>query len=107
MQILCKVLAGCSDVRCPVCGQGFSVYWTRNREVSLVEQREALQNVLRAQHLTLEATDIHAAAFETPDTPVSLPPRRRASDRLPERVPERTTERAPASVPAPTLAISA
>ncbi len=30
MQILCKASAGDCDVSCPVCGQGFQIYWTRS-----------------------------------------------------------------------------
>ena len=75
MQMLCKVLAGFSDVRCPICGQGFSVYWTRSREITRTEQRESLQNVLRAQHTSTDSGDIHDAAFELPDIPVALPRR--------------------------------
>lgn len=75
MQMLCKVSVGFSDVRCPVCNQGFLVYWTRSREVSRAEQRHALQVTLREQHVTLDSTDIHAAAFKVPDTPMALPKR--------------------------------
>lgn len=75
MQMLCKVSVGFSDVRCPVCNQGFLVYWTRSREISRAEQRQALQAELRQQHLSLDSTDIHAAAFKLPDTPMPLPKR--------------------------------
>lgn len=81
MQMLCKVSVGFSDVRCPVCNQGFLVYWTRSREISRAEQRQALQTALREQHLTLDTTDIHAAAFKLPDTPMALP------KRVPETMP--------------------
>ena len=75
MQMLCKISVGCSDVRCPVCNQGFLVYWTRSREISRAEQRQALQVALREQHATPDANDIHAAVFNLPDTPMPLPRR--------------------------------
>ncbi len=75
MQMLCKVAAGFSDVRCPVCGQGFLVYWTRSREISRAEQRQSLGEALRSQHVTSDAADIHAPAFQLPDTPLPLPRR--------------------------------
>ncbi len=84
MQMLCKVSAGFSDVRCPVCGQGFLVYWTRQREVTRAEQRGALQTALRALHTGLDGTsgaDIHPPAFQLPDTPLPLP------QRLPQGLP--------------------
>jgi len=30
MQITCKASEGDCDVSCPVCGQGFQIYWTRS-----------------------------------------------------------------------------
>ncbi len=75
MQMLCKVAADLSDVRCPVCGQAFMVYWTRSREISRAEQRQSLGEALRGQHVTSDAGDIHAPAFQLPDTPLALPRR--------------------------------
>ena len=75
MQMLCKVAVGFSDVRCPVCGQGFLVYWTRSREITRYEQRQALQQCLREQHAGKDTADIHAPAFQLPDTPAALPQR--------------------------------
>lgn len=72
MQMLCKVAAGFSDVRCPICGQGFLVYWTRSREITRYQQRVALQQSLREQHVTADTADIHAPAFQLPDTPATL-----------------------------------
>lgn len=74
MQMLCKVSAGFSDVRCPVCGQGFQVYWTRQRELSRAEQRDALQRSLREQHLSTETSDAHPATFQLPDVPAAAMP---------------------------------
>ena len=76
MQMLCKVSTLFSDVRCPVCGQGFLVYWTRQRAGECEEQRQTLQLVLRAQHGALDTADAHAPAFQVADTPAAAPQRR-------------------------------
>ena len=75
MQMLCKASSVLHDVQCPICGDGFLVYWTRNREVSRAEQRDALQQVLREQHLRMTPGEQHAVSFQVPDTPMP-PPRR-------------------------------
>ncbi len=87
MQMLCKVSAGFSDVRCPVCGQGFLVYWTRQREIPRAEQRQALQTALRGLHAGLDSAhgtdgaDMHPPTFHLPDVPMPLP------QRLPQAMP--------------------
>ena len=67
MQMLCKVSSAFSDVRCPVCGQGFMVYWTRLAAKNRDEQRHVLLNGLRDQHTTAGAEDVHPAAFHIGD----------------------------------------
>ena len=67
MQMLCKVSNGFSDVRCPVCGQGFLVYWTRLQAKQRGEQRQSLMDGLRLQHVTTSTTDAHPAAFHLAD----------------------------------------
>ena len=67
MQMLCKVSNVFSDVRCPVCGQGFLVYWTRMQAKHRDEQRERLADGLRAQHASVANSDAHPAAFHLPD----------------------------------------
>lgn len=63
MQMLCKVSNVFSDVRCPVCGQGFLVYWTRIAATSRDEQRQVLLEGLRAHHETVSSSDAHPPAF--------------------------------------------
>jgi len=75
MQMLCKVSTVFSDVRCPVCGQGFLVYWTRTRSGNREEQRMTLQHVLREQHTGADGADAHAPAFHISDTPAAVPSR--------------------------------
>lgn len=47
MQILCKASQSDCDVSCPVCGQGFQIYWTRSfsgERSTRVEVQQALLN---------------------------------------------------------------
>ena len=67
MQMLCKVSNVFSDVRCPVCGQGFLVYWTRLQAKQRGEQRQTLMEGLRLQHATVNSADAHPAAFHLAD----------------------------------------
>ena len=68
MQMLCKVSNVFSDVRCPVCGQGFLVYWTRVAATSREQQRQFLLTGLRAHHEgAATSSDVHAPAFHLSD----------------------------------------
>lgn len=68
MQMLCKVSNVFSDVRCPVCGQGFLVYWTRIAATSREQQRRFLLEGLRAHHVdAVSSSDAHAPAFHLSD----------------------------------------
>ncbi len=74
MQMLCKVSNVFSDVRCPVCGQGFLVYWTRVAAREREEHRQSLMEGLRVQHGTGNSADAHPAAFHLPDGVTSRAP---------------------------------
>lgn len=63
MQMLCKVSSPFADVNCPICGQGFMVYWTRKRAGEREEQQANLQLALREQHGALSSSEAHAPAF--------------------------------------------
>ncbi len=67
MQMLCKVSAAFGDVCCPVCGQGFLVYWTRLAAKNRDEQRHSLLNGLREQHTLSDGEEAHPAAFHLAD----------------------------------------
>ena len=67
MQMLCKVSNVFSDVRCPVCGQGFLVYWTRLQAKQRGEQRQTLMEGLRLQHTSVTTAEAHPAAFHLAD----------------------------------------
>lgn len=73
MHMLCKVSSHFSDVDCPTCGQGFMVYWTRQRAGERDAQRQTLQNLLREQHTASSSADAHAPAFQMPDAPLAAP----------------------------------
>lgn len=66
MQMLCQVSAAFSDVTCPVCGQGFMVYWTQEAGKSRRELREGVLAGLRQQHGAVASADAHAPAFNLP-----------------------------------------
>lgn len=69
MQMLCKVSSTFSDVRCPVCQQGFMVYWTRIAAKNRDDQRQGLLDGLRLQHTASEIADAHPAVFHLADGP--------------------------------------
>ena len=73
MQMLCKISNAYSDVRCPVCGQGFLVYWTRLHAFAREEQRERLMQGLRLQHTDRLLADAHPPAFHLADGCSSAP----------------------------------
>ena len=61
MQILCKASECDCDVSCPVCGQGFQIYWTRSwsgERSTRVEIQQALLN----QHDHSHEVQAHPAA---------------------------------------------
>lgn len=49
-EVMCKLSNEGSDVRCPVCGQGFLVYWARFSRAEQLESRRHIQQELRTQH---------------------------------------------------------
>ena len=75
MQMLCKVSNCFSDVRCPVCGQGFVVFWDRSTPETHTQQRTEVRRGLRLHHAELSSAEAHPAAFSIPDAPMAvLPP---------------------------------
>ena len=74
MQILCKVSNVFSDVRCPVCGQGFLVYWTRVASHSRNEQRDLLLGGLRGHHNIVTSAEAHPPAFHLADAATPILP---------------------------------
>jgi len=54
MQVVCKPSQISSDVRCPVCGEGFLLYWERTSRAEQSETLHKIQQELREQHDTAE-----------------------------------------------------
>jgi hypothetical protein len=50
MQYSCQQTKLASDVRCPVCGQGFLIYADQGMYVSREEGRRIIQQALRTHH---------------------------------------------------------
>ena len=69
MQMLCKVSSAFSDVRCPVCKQGFMVYWTRIAAKNRDDQHQGLLDGLRLQHAGSDIPEAHPAVFHPADGP--------------------------------------
>lgn len=68
MQVLCKASNTGSDVRCPVCGQGFLVYWTQREPEERARRRAEVLDRLRAQHAKDQSTAAHPqAGFNLPE----------------------------------------
>jgi hypothetical protein len=68
MQALCKASDTANDVRCNICGQGFSVYFTRTSAKERADARHQIQLVLRDQHLATDAPHAHpATGFNVPE----------------------------------------
>jgi hypothetical protein len=60
MQILCKPSDHAADVRCNICGQGFTLYWTRSH----AEDRMTAAQIQAALHLHHDGSD--SAAMHPP-----------------------------------------
>ena len=55
MQLLCSSSAVGSDVCCPVCGQGFLMYWTRNSPGDQPVLVSVVMDALGRQHTAFGA----------------------------------------------------
>jgi hypothetical protein len=67
MQVLCKFSDNSPDVQCPVCGQGFLLYWERSSRDQQEDTRQSIQQALRDHHADNTATEPHPGpAFNIP-----------------------------------------
>ncbi|HEY6413789.1 MAG TPA: hypothetical protein VIX42_08880 [Edaphobacter sp.] len=67
MQVLCKLSDNFPDVQCPVCGQGFLLYWERSSRAQQDDTRHSIHQALREHHADSTATEAHPeAAFNIP-----------------------------------------
>jgi hypothetical protein len=68
MQVLCKQSNSSPDVQCPVCGQGFLLYWERSSRAQQEATRHSIQQALCDQHLEPNDTGAHPeGAFNIPN----------------------------------------
>ena len=67
MQVLCKLSDSSSDVNCPVCGQGFLLYWERSCRIRQEDARHSIRQALQEHHDDLTNAGAHPqAAFNIP-----------------------------------------
>jgi hypothetical protein len=60
-EVECRLSNEGSDVRCPVCGQGFLAYWAKFSRAEQVESRRVIQEELRRHHVEgLTSGEAHA-----------------------------------------------
>ncbi|WP_419804878.1 hypothetical protein [Terriglobus sp.] len=62
MSITCLLSHTYSDLRCPVCGEGFLILARAENLTSRMQVRRKVGEALRAQHTHLGATGVHTAA---------------------------------------------
>jgi hypothetical protein len=67
MQAFCKPVDSSPDVRCPVCGQGFLLYWERSSRSQQDATRQSIKQALSDHHIDADPTGAHPdAAFNIP-----------------------------------------
>lgn len=71
MQVVCQPSNNFADVRCPVCDQGFLLYWERTCRIEQGETLSDIQQSLADHHttdLTVSDEPVHPlAAFNIPE----------------------------------------
>jgi hypothetical protein len=71
MQVVCQPSNNSADVRCPVCGQGFLLYWERTCRIEQGETLSDIQQSLADHHTADVAVGDDAvhpiAAFNIPE----------------------------------------
>ena len=81
MQVVCRSAEMRSDVCCPVCGQGFLLYWTRRSPQDHPVLMSVVMDALGRQHAACTGVEAHGndAAFrEMAGLLPSAPPLREA-----------------------------
>ena len=61
MSITCLLSHTYSDLRCPVCGEGFLILARAENRVIRTQLRRIVGEALRAQHTHIGATAVHGA----------------------------------------------
>ena len=62
MQVFCKPSDNSPDVRCPVCGQGFLLFWERSSKSQQDDTRQSIYQALRDHHIDGDHTSAHPGA---------------------------------------------
>ncbi len=62
MSITCMLSHTYSDLRCPVCGEGFLIFAKAHNLISRTQLRRMVGEELRAQHQSMGATGAHDPA---------------------------------------------
>ena len=67
MQVLCKPCESSADLRCPVCGRGFQLYWERSSRDQQLDSIREIQQTLRDHHAGAGPDGAHPdSAFNIP-----------------------------------------
>ena len=72
MQVLCKPSQEAADVSCPVCGQGFLLFWERTGAAQRAEARRGVEQTLRDHHGIASPTAHPASPFNVPRWPRAI-----------------------------------
>lgn len=70
MQLLCRSYEGRGDVACPVCGQGFLLYWTRQSPADQPALLSVIVDALSRQHAVHGMAEAHES---DPALPTGFP----------------------------------
>ncbi|MGA2560701.1 MAG: hypothetical protein ABSF17_13565 [Terracidiphilus sp.] len=75
MQVLCKSSNERAEIRCGICGQGFSLYWERQTPQEQAEALSEVETALRNHHREDTGASAHpAGGFLVPawDGPIAF-----------------------------------
>ena len=59
MQVLCKGTSGNAECSCPICGQGFVMFWERQSRGERAEALREIQEAMRRHHRSAPGPDAH------------------------------------------------
>ena len=69
MQVLCKSSRTSPDVQCPVCGEGFQLFWERTSRTERNQTVKKILQALAAHHDTAAGAD----SGPHPEEPFNIP----------------------------------
>ena len=62
MQVLCKITGGSAETQCPVCSQGFIMFWERQSRMERGEALREIQKILLSHHRMTAGPQAHPTA---------------------------------------------